>query len=155
MLKMQDLGELGYGGVVTLAGWWDSKRIADGKLSQKQLFKKAGFWAYWGIGLAATLNSQFGWWKKGQSWSENISHGFIYDVPRQVFNLMQSQRAVPEMIAGDAAAAVREARAIISAAQRAKTGDAYQAIQNPQPAEFAPPVPIVTPQRSYARGMLG
>ena len=162
MLKVQDLGELGYGVVVTAAGWWDNKRIASGQLTQKAFYKKAGFYAYWAIGLAATANSVWGFWRKGQSYSEHISHGFIYDIPRQVFNLIQSQRATPNMVAGDAAAALREAQAIINSnnakmvSVRRVSQDRYLETVNPAPIETVPPSPVVTPQGYYGgRGTLG
>ncbi len=165
MLRMQDLGELGYGGVVTMAGWWDAKRIASGSLTVKDFYKKAGFWTYWGVGLLSTLASQFGWFRRYDTWFEHMSHGFIYDVPRQLFNLVQSQRTAPTMVSGDAASALREAQEIVNAARangrmsnvsRDVKQDRYLETPNPAPIDTVPPSPVVTPQMVYGgRGMLG
>lgn len=90
MIRMQDFGEIAYGGGVTLAEWWDDRRIADLKITEKDIFKKASFWTYLGIGLPATLMSAMGWWRRQELWLEHISHGFLYDVPRFIYNLVQA-----------------------------------------------------------------
>lgn len=90
MIRMQDLGEIGYGGVVTLTEWWDDKRIEEGKIAQKDIWKKASFWSYLGIGLPAILMSAFGWWRGMETWAEHISHGFLYDMPRFLRNVVKA-----------------------------------------------------------------
>lgn len=139
--RKQDFGEIGYGGVVTLASWWDGNRISKGSLADKAVVKKAGFWTYWGIGLFSTLSSVMGWFRRQDLWMEHISHGFLYDVPRQVFNLVQSQRAAPHYVADDAAAALQEARSIINAAKQqqpagrethGRAGDTIYGTQKPE-----------------------
>jgi len=85
---MQDFGEIAYGGAVTLTEWWDDRRIADGKIGQTDLWKKASFYTYLGIGLPATLMSAFGWWRQMEKWTEHISHGFLYDMPRFIYNVV-------------------------------------------------------------------
>ena len=37
MIRIEDIGEIAYGGTVTLAEWWDNKRIAEAK-SQTRMF---------------------------------------------------------------------------------------------------------------------
>lgn len=91
MLRMQDTGELVYGGLVMGAEWWDDKRIKEGKLLATATWKKFSTWTYLGIGLVATLMSAFGWMRRYESWAENISHGFIFYLPiftRDVINSM-------------------------------------------------------------------
>ena len=90
MIRMQDFGEIAYGGAVTLTSWWDDKRIADGTIATKDIWKKASFYTYLGIGLPATLMSAFGWWRQVEKWSEHISHGFLYDMPRFIYNIVKA-----------------------------------------------------------------
>ena len=89
-IRMQDLGEIGYGGAVTLTEWWDDRRIADGKIAKTDLWKKASFYTYLGIGLPATLISAMGWWRQMGLWAEHVSHGFLYDMPRFIYNVVQA-----------------------------------------------------------------
>lgn len=121
MIRMQDLGEIGYGGVVTLTNWWDQTRIEDGRLQKKEILKKASFWAYLGIGLPATLVSAFGWWRRGENWMEHISHGFLYGLPGFVFDMVQSLRATSAG-AGTNSDAVRKASEILRRKQMELAG---------------------------------
>ncbi len=93
MLKMQDIGEVAYGGAVTFTEWWDNKRITEGKIAKKDIWKKASFYTYLGIGLPATLMSAMGWWGRQEEWLERISHGFLYDMPRFIYGIVQSMSA--------------------------------------------------------------
>lgn len=113
MITVKDFGELGYGGAVTLTEWWDSKRIKDGKLQNKEVFKKAGFWTYLAIGLPATLISAFGWWRKSEKVMENISHGFIYDFPRFIYNIVSALKTTSTTSAGGDVIAVKQAKEIL------------------------------------------
>ena len=90
MIRIQDFGEIAYGGAVTLTEWWDNKRIDEGKIGAKDVFKKASFYTYLGVGLAATLMSVFGWMRRYERWSEHVSHGFLYDVPRFAYGLTKA-----------------------------------------------------------------
>ena len=90
MIRVQSIGPLAYGGVVTLAEWYDTKRINEGKLTNKDVLKKAGFYAYLAIGLVATLSTTFGWMRRYDGWFEPISNGFLYDVPRFAYNLSKA-----------------------------------------------------------------
>ena len=111
MIRIEDFGEIAYGGVVTLTEWWDNKRIADGKITSKDVFKKASFYTYLGVGLTAPLISVFGWMKRWERWSEHVSHGFLYDLPRFAYTLSKSMTA--ESSRGAGSAAVKEAQRII------------------------------------------
>ena len=93
MIRIEDIGEIAYGGTVTLAEWWDNKRIAEGKITNKDVLKKASFHTYFGIGLVATLASAFGWVSKAAVWEERLATGFLYDLPRVGYNLAKAMSA--------------------------------------------------------------
>lgn len=112
-IRIEDLGEITYGGAVTLADWWDNKRIDEGKLTNKEVFKKAAFWTYLSVGLVATLSSIFGWMRQWSAWTEHISHGFFYDLPRQATNLYKSQSTQSKSRAATSDA-VRQANLILN-----------------------------------------
>lgn len=116
-IRMQDIGELAYGGLVTGAEWWDSNRITQGTLLDSEVFKKAGFYAYLVPGLFATLASAFGWWRRQELWVEHISHGFLYDVPRFLYKTVQSMGTTT---AGrrTQSEAIRQAQQILAQRQR-------------------------------------
>jgi len=117
MIRMQDVGEIAYGGAVTFTEWWDNKRIKEGKIATKDVFKKASFYTYLGIGLPATMMSAFGWWRRYERWLEHLSHGFLYDFPRFILNLVQSL-GTERRSQSDA---VREAQRILQLKQGSKT----------------------------------
>lgn len=112
MLRIEDTGELVYGGIVTATQWWDDKRIAAGTLAAGSFWKKYSTYAYLGIGIVALAMSAFGWMRRYSTWAEHISHGFIYALPgfaRQVISSMGGT-------AGSAGAgAVAQAQAILAA----------------------------------------
>lgn len=111
MIRIEDFGEITYGGAVTLAEWWDNKRITDGKIGTKDVFKKASFYTYLGVGLTATLMSVFGWMARYQKWQEHVSHGFFYDLPRFTYNLSKAMTSEGKGRSGSAA--VQEAQRIL------------------------------------------
>ena len=111
MIRMQDFGEIAYGGAVTIAEWWDDKRITAGTLATKDIWKKASFYTYLGIGLPATLMSAFGWWRQMEKWGEHISHGFLYDMPRFIYNIVKAMGAASS---GADSKAIRQAQEILA-----------------------------------------
>jgi len=111
MIRMQDLGELGYGSLVTLTEWWDQKRIDEGKITKKDVLKKASTYGYLLPGGLATLTTAFGWMPALKPWDEHIAHGFIYDFPRFIKNVVGSMR---EEAGTRSSAAVREAQQILA-----------------------------------------
>jgi len=111
MIRIQDFGEIAYGGAVTLTSWWDNKRIEQGKIGTKDVLKKASFYTYLGVGLGATLISVFGWMRRYEVWAEKISTGFFYDLPRFVYDMNKTLSAAGR---GSESAAVREAQRILS-----------------------------------------
>jgi hypothetical protein len=118
MIRMQDFGEISYGGIVTLSEWWDDKRIDEGTIADKDIWKKASFWTYLGIGLPMTLVSAMGWWPQMRLWAEHISHGFLYDMPRFIYNITKAMGT--ESRSQSKAEALREAQQILDS-KRAKT----------------------------------
>ncbi|MBU1067610.1 hypothetical protein KKE60_07465 [Patescibacteria group bacterium] len=120
MIRIEDFGEIGYGGVVTLTEWWDNKRIDEGKIGTKDVFKKASFYTYLGVGLAATLMSVFGWMRRYERWSEHVSHGFLYDLPRFAYNLTKALGSSGKRGRGSESSAVQEAQRILNERMRAK-----------------------------------
>jgi|GEM_PF-3038808 len=90
MIRIEEFGAIAYGGAVTVTEWWDNKRIAEGKITAKDVLKKASFYTYWGIGLVATLASVFGWLRQWERWEEKLATGFLYDLPRAGYNLSKA-----------------------------------------------------------------
>jgi len=129
MIRIEDCGEIAYGGAVTLTEWWDNKRIDEGKISTKDVFKKASFYTYLGIGLVATLASVFGWMRRWEPWTERLSHGFFFGLPGFAYNLSKSIGAGSRR--GSESAAVREAQRIIQ--QRQQLGAGRPAERSYQP----------------------
>jgi len=134
MIRIQDFGEIAYGGAVTVTEWWDNKRIEEGKITTKDVFKKASFYTYLGVGLAATLMSVFGWMRRFEPWTEKISTGFLYDLPRFAYNLSKSfatsSRGRTE------SAAVKEAQRILGQRQTQRQITQGQATQRSYQPEF-------------------
>jgi hypothetical protein len=161
-IVIEDIGEVAYGGLVTLTEWWDTKRIAAGKIQKKELLKQAHFYTYIVIGLGATIVSAMHLWKGKDSWMEHISHGFMYDLPRQAFNAVQALKTPPGLsTTGADSSAVRQARAILEqkareAAHMRANADQYLNSGNPQPLDSGIQTPIVQPQTLFSsRGGLG
>lgn len=121
MLRTQDVGELAYGGAVTLADWWDGDRIKKGTLADKDIVKKAGFWTFAAIGVLATALNIGGWWRRGDAWTERLMHGFIYGLPGVIYSTVNSLRATTAGT-GSNSAALRQAQEILRARQAAAAG---------------------------------
>lgn len=142
MIRMQDFGEIAYGGAVTLTEWWDNKRVEEGKLAKKDILKKASFYTYLGVGLPATLMSAFGWWRPAEKWMEHISHGFLYDMPRFIMNVVQSMGTASRATRSDA---VRQAQEILR--QRQLTAGKSAAVPTG--------VPMTSPSYSEELAIIG
>ena len=127
MIRIENIGAIAYGGAVTLTEWWDNKRIDEGKIAKKDVFKKASFYTYLGVGLVAMLASVFGWMPRLGRWTENISIGFLYDVPRFTYNLTQAMGAGSKSRSGSAA--VQEAQRILQNRQLAAGRPAERSYQ--------------------------
>ena len=108
-IRVEDVGEVAYGGLVTASKWWDAQRMADGKLTNKDILKKMSTYAYLVPGGAATIMSAFGTWRRYNTWLEHVSHGFMYDFPGWLTGVIQSMQG-----ADARSAAVREAQRIIN-----------------------------------------
>ena len=109
MFRVEDTGELFYGGLVTGAEFFDKKRVEDGKIAEGDFWKKWGTYAYLGPGLAATGMSAFGWGQRWSVWAEHVSHGFLYALPGFLTDVVQSMQN-----GTTASAAVREAQRLIT-----------------------------------------
>jgi hypothetical protein len=124
-IRVEDIGEVGYGGLVTLAKWWDEQRMTDGRLSDAEVMKKAETYAYLVPGGAATIMSAFGVMRRQQVWLEHISHGFMYAFPNWIRDVIMSMQGTAAK-----SAAVREAQRIVGNTGRqlpaGKTGRSYQ-----------------------------
>lgn len=123
MIRLQDVGVLGYGGLVTGLTAWDEKRIEDGTITEKDLVKKAGFWGYLVPGSVSLFANAFGWMRRYEPWTERLSHGFIYGFPafvKDVVDIYKEEPVGARGAAGGAAAknaAVMEAQKLLAAAQ--------------------------------------
>jgi hypothetical protein len=112
MIRVQDIGELVYGGAVTLGAYLDDKRVTKGELVATAFWKKYSTWVYLGIGVAAVAMSAMGWMRKYESWAEHVSHGFIYALPGFALNMIRSMQDTPGVpIAGRG---VAEAQALLN-----------------------------------------
>lgn len=86
MLRIEDIGELAYGGLVTGLKRWDVGR----GVASSDVLKKTGFWGYLAPGLFATTATAMKWMPRQDAWLERISHGFIYGFPGFVMELVDA-----------------------------------------------------------------
>ncbi len=107
-IRVQDMGELTFGGLVTAAKWWDKQRENQGKITSKDILKRYSLWAYLVPGGAATIMSAFGVWRRQEAWNEHISHGFIYGFPQFLLDVVDAMKET-----GTSSSAVREANRIV------------------------------------------
>jgi hypothetical protein len=135
MIRIEDFGEVAYGGAVTLTEWGDNKRIGEGKITTKDVFKKASFYTYLGVGLVATLMSVFGWMRRYERWTEKVSTGFMYDLPRFAYNLSKTMSSAGKSRTSESAA-VREAQKIVQQRSTARQLTEGQSTQRSYQPEF-------------------
>ena len=119
MIRVHDLSEVAYGGAVELAQWWDEKRIADAKITKRDILKKASFWSYLGLGIPATLMSAFGFWKRYELIAEHMSHGFFFAFPGFIRDVIVSLKKEAGAPTPTESAAVAKANEILR--RRAET----------------------------------
>ncbi|MCR4332279.1 MAG: hypothetical protein NUV34_06185 [Sulfuricaulis sp.] len=107
---------MAYGGGVEWLNSWDRKRIAAGKITDSDFYKKAGFLAYAITGVAAVLNSLFtpNVGRRYVGITDALSNGFFYAAPGVGYNLMQSLKHAGSAAAGASNAAIAEAQRIIA-----------------------------------------
>ena len=149
-----------YGGLVMAMDMWDAKRIAANSLANKDFYKKAGFYAYAGVGVISTALSLMDSPKvmKYHKYTDILANNFFYDAPRFVKNLVHNHTAATPagLDAGANAAAIAEANAIVASRRRAaagrNAGDQFLP-KAMQPGGNEPLVPTVQPQSSF--GMRG
>ncbi len=136
MIRIEDFGEIAYGGAVTWAEWWDDRRILAGDITNKDVFRKASTYAYLGIGLVATLMSVFGWMRQWERWTEHLSHGFLYDLPRFAKNLIDAMGTT----AGSGSAAIQEANRLLADNRRVALKSPARTTQRTYQPEMEPAV---------------
>ena len=120
MIKLQDIGELGYGGLVTGLVAWDEKRIAEGTITEKDLVKKAGFWGYLVPGGLSVFANAFGWMRRYEPWTERVAHGFIYGFPafvKDVVDIYKEEVPSARSAGAKSSPAVAEAQKLLAQAQ--------------------------------------
>lgn len=93
MLQVSDLSELVYGGLVTLAEDQDKKRITGGNLTDADVLKKYGTYAYFVPGIISVGAVAFNYLPRYASTTTRLAHGFIYDLPRQTMSLINALSA--------------------------------------------------------------
>ena len=116
-IRVEDVGELGYGAAFAAANWWDSKQIDEGKLRKDEVFKRVGFWTYLGIGLPSTLISAMNWMPRQKTWVENISHGFLFYLPSFI---MDTAKELSKPKVAGSSAAIAEANRILMAQRQTR-----------------------------------
>ncbi len=114
MIRIEDVGEVGYGAIFAGCSWWDNKRMKEttNPLKQEEVFKKASFWAFVGIGLPATLISSLNWMPRQNKWFEHMSHGFLFYLPSFILDTAKSL-GTPASGITHSSAAIAEANRII------------------------------------------
>lgn len=116
MVRVEDIGELVYGGAVLAAEEWDKRRITDLKITNKDVLRKAATYTYLVPGATATVMSAFGMMRRWSTLQEHLSHGFIYDFPRWLWNTVDALRTAG---GGAGSRAIEEARRQAEAKNRA------------------------------------
>lgn len=123
MLRVYDVGELVYGGAVTLGAYLDDKRVTKGEIVATAFWKKYSTYIFLGVGVIAMALSAFGWMRRYDAWFEHVSHGFIYGLPAFVLNMARSLETTPRApIAGNAAAEAARLAALRRAAANRQLG---------------------------------
>ncbi|MDP2659698.1 MAG: hypothetical protein Q8R28_03095, partial [Dehalococcoidia bacterium] len=137
-ITVHDIGELGLGGIIAGAKWWDNKRLAAGTLDKTKVLKKASFWSYVIGGGGSVLISAVGWMPRQSKWFDNMTHFAIGYLP--IFLLDTISNVQGTAIAGGGAA-VAEAQRILAqrrqaalqlAAGRGAAGRVNYEVTNPQ-----------------------
>jgi hypothetical protein len=124
-IRMEDLGSLAYGGLVTGMEAWDENRVTKGEITDKDTLKKYSTYAFLAPGVIATACSAMGWGRRYMTWMEKVQSGFLYGFPgfiREVVANMGTERRAGSN-------AVQEAQRILQQKQLTQgrsTGRTYQ-----------------------------
>lgn len=120
-MKVEDVGELAYGGLVTGMKKLDENRMMKGQLAEKDILKKFETYAFLIPGVGSTLISAFGWMRRYESWAEHISHGFLYGFPSFVVDTIDALRTGGSSSSAKKAA-IKEAQRILMANKQITQG---------------------------------
>jgi len=92
MIKLQDLSELGYGGLVTGLAAWDVKRLEEATYLEKEVYKSAKFWGFVAPGVASTVMNVIGKPRGSEPITERLMHGFIFGFPSFIKETIEAVR---------------------------------------------------------------
>lgn len=106
MLKVHDITEIAYGGLVTGLERMDKKRVTDGKIRNKDILKKYSTYAYAVPGAICTAATAMGWMRRYDAINERIAHGFLFGLPGFIMDIVD---ATGEGGGGAARSTVRDA----------------------------------------------
>lgn len=90
MLKVHDISELAYGGLVTGLSRMDRNRVTKGDIKDKEILKKYGTYAYAVPGILCTTATAMGWMRRYDAYNERIAHGFLYGLPGFVMDIVDA-----------------------------------------------------------------
>ena len=124
MIKLQDLSELGYGGLVTGLAAWDAKRLEEAAYLEKEVWKSAKFWSFVAPGVAATVMNVIGKPRGSEPITERLMHGFIYGFPSFIKETVEAVRVVVGGKAGGGA--VADAQRLLAQRQGSTAAQARQ-----------------------------
>jgi len=129
-MRVEDLGELAYGGLVAGLEQYDKTRLDKGEITDKDVFKKFGTYGYLVPGVIATGASAFGFMRRYETWLEHVQHGFIYDFPRWLTHTITTMTTEGNSSGASARRrAVAEAKQILSRNQIAGTRETARTYQ--------------------------
>lgn len=92
MIKLQDLSELGYGGLVTGLAAWDAKRLEEAAYLEKEVYKSAKFWGFLAPGVGSIVMNMLGKPRGSEPITERLMHGFIFGFPSFIKETIEAVR---------------------------------------------------------------
>ena len=109
MITKEHIGPLLYGGAVTLTQWYDDKRMSQGKLTSKDVFKMVSTWTFLGIGVLSLVLTI--WWRRYQGWTDRLTSGFLYGLPGFIYTTVKATSGTSRAAGGGA---IAEAQAVLN-----------------------------------------
>lgn len=111
MIRVQDIGPIAYGGLVTWLTDVDKDRVAKNEIRENEWYKKASFYAYVVPGAVSLIANAMGLMRRWEPWTERIMHGFLYDLPRFAKGMVASLKTSASV------GAISEAQRILAEAR--------------------------------------